>query len=99
MKSRHEVERNGESRSLMARENEGKLKKGATILKTEARQMKTYGDEANNPINDYMSEEMNVPSREETRLTRGRTRRAWRGLSGIEGRAVVSSGRRGWRTA
>ena len=34
------------------------LKKGATIQRRETRQMKTYGDEANDPINDYMSEEL-----------------------------------------
>ena len=50
--------------------DEGKLKKGATILNTDTRQMKTYGGEANNPINDYMSEEMSVPSRV-FRLARG----------------------------
>jgi hypothetical protein len=42
------------------------LRKSATILNTETRQMKTYGDEANDPINVYMTEELNVPSREPT---------------------------------
>lgn len=45
------------------RGDEGKLKERVTILKTETRQMKTYGDETNNPIYSYMSEGMNAPSR------------------------------------
>ena len=37
--------------------NERKLRKGATSPNRETRQMKTYGNEANDPINIYKSEE------------------------------------------
>jgi hypothetical protein len=42
------------------------LRKRAMILNTETRQMKTYRDKANNPMNVYMTEELNVPSRDLT---------------------------------
>jgi hypothetical protein len=38
----------------MERGNESGAKERATILNTEIRQTKTYGDEVNNPINDYV---------------------------------------------
>ena len=70
------------------RGDEGEAKERATILNTEIRQIKTYGDEVNNPINDYMSEEMDAPSRG-IRPARGRARCAWRDLTRIEGRVCV----------
>jgi hypothetical protein len=59
--------------------------------------MKTYGDKVNNPINNYMSKEMNAPSRD-NRLARGRARHVWRDLTGIKGQAHVVR-RRAGRTA
>ena len=56
--------------------------------------MKIYRDEVNNLINDYVSEEMNAPSRD-IRLARGQVQQAWRDLTSIEGCTCVIR-RREW---
>ena len=86
--SGREIEKSGGALSPMKGTTREGLRKRVAVLNGEIGKMKAYGDEINDPINDYVSEEMNAPSRD-IRLARGRARRAWRDLTGIEGRACV----------
>jgi hypothetical protein len=76
------------------RGNKGGAKERATILNRKIRQIRTYGDKGNNPINNYMSKEMNALSRD-IQLVRGQAWYAWCDLTGIEGHPCIIR-RQGW---